>query len=153
MVTITQERIWSCRRDRWRLDVFDTQTESEGRLVSIQGRQEIGRRFWSPVVMDVGALAHFGASLLSAVTVVAGFQAIGVSDSNCPPATRLHLAKCCGAFYELEIYGTVIGGRLKSAELRAVLPAAGRRPVIQVRDRDIEAICADLATALASMGD
>ncbi len=151
MVTIAQQTVWTCRRDYWRLDVFETGTEDDGRLASLCGRRQNNDPFWAPVVMDVGALARFGASLLSAATVVAGFQVGGVSDCRNPVPTRLFLAKCCGAFYELEIHGVVRAGTLESAELLAVLPAAHRRPVVWMGDNDLELFCADIATALAAM--
>lgn len=151
MVSIGDRTIWSCVRDYWRLEIVAAPLQSDRRLISLRGRRRTTEAYTAPIVMDTAALERLSWTFQSAIAVVAGFQATGIRDCPSRYPTRQLLARCHGAFYELEIYGTAIDGNIESVELTLAVPATNGRSIVQLLDADIEVFAADLIDALEVM--
>lgn len=95
--------------------------------------------------MDHAAMERLNWSFQSAIAVIAGFQVTGIQDCQSRLPTRFVLARCFGAFYEIEIFGTIAAGHIESVELVVTVPATAGRPVVHLIDADIEVFAADLA--------
>ncbi len=151
MATITDEPVWSCRRDYWQLKVVHVLLLPGRQLASIRARRRTTEAFGPPLVVDRAALERLSWSFQSALAVVAGFRAVGVHDCPGRFPSRVHLARCAGAFYQLDIHGTAVASQVESVELVLTVPAAGSQPVVELIDGDIEAFAADLAEMLGAM--
>jgi hypothetical protein len=101
--------------------------------------------------MDTAALERLNWTFQSARAVVAGFRLTGIRDHVSRFPTRELLARCNGAFYQLEIHATVAAGNIESVELELFVPLAGGRPIVHLIDADIEVFAADLTESLAAM--
>ena len=151
MMAITEEAIWNCVRDYWRLEVIRAPVERDRRLASVRGRRRTTEAYGAPIVMDTTALERLSRSIQSAIAVATGFQATGIRDHRSRIPTRVLLARCYGVFYQLEIHGTAVAGDIESVELTLIVPATGNRPVVHLMDADIEVFAADLIEALEVM--
>lgn len=151
MVAIVEEAIWNCVRDYWRLEVIRAPFERDRRLVSVRGRRRTTEAYGAPLVMDTTALERLTRSFQAAIAVATGFQATGIRDHRSRFPTRVQLARCYGAFCQLEIHGTAVAGDIESVELSLTVPKAGSRPVVHLIDADIEVFAADLVEALELM--
>jgi hypothetical protein len=153
MVGIADKTIWNCVRDYWRLEIVAAPLQSDRRLISLRGRRRTTEAYSSPLVMDTESLERLSWTFQSAIAVVTGFQATEIRDCRTRFPTRHLLARCHGAFYELEIHGTAVDGDIESVELALSVPKAGSRPLVQLIDADIEVFAADLVEALEVMQD
>lgn len=151
MATVTNEPVWSCRRDYWELEVVRVLLVPGRRLARIRARRRTTEALGPPLVVDHAALERLSWSFQSALAVVAGFRAVGVHDCPGRFPTRIHLARCAGALYELDIHGTAVASQVESVELVLTVPDAGSRPVVELIEADIEAFAADLVEMLQEM--
>jgi hypothetical protein len=153
MVAIGDRTIWSCVRDYWRLEIVAAPLQTDRKLISLAGRRRTTEAYSPPIVMDAAALERLSWTFQSAIAVATGFQATGIRDCVSRFPTRHLLARCHGAFYELEIHGTAVDGDIESVELALSVPKVGTRPVVHLIDADIEVFAADLIETLEVMKD
>ena len=151
MVAMAEETVLSCVRDYWRLEVIRAPMQTDRRLASVRGRRRTTEAYGAPLVMDTTALERLSRSFQSAIAVATGFQAAGIREHRSRFPTRELLARCYGAFYQLEIRGTAVAGDIESVELALIVPTTGNRPVVHLIDADIEVFAADLMEALEVM--
>lgn len=151
MVSTLETSIWDRVRDYWRLEITRIPAQDDGLLVSLRGRRRTAEPYGVPVVMDRAALERIVWAFQSATAVIAGVWATGVRDCQSSSTTKLVLARCSGAFYEIEIICSVVAGYIESVELMVTVPAVGARPVVHLIDEDINVFAADLADAREEM--